>query len=64
MKRMYSVVLKDGKIININANSTDWWNKDRTLALCNDGNTVGVFNVDNIAGFIDSDCIAEREETK
>lgn len=61
---MYSVVLKDGKIININANSTDWWNKDRTLALCNDRDTVGVFNVDNIAGFIDSNFIAEREETK
>ena len=59
---MYSVVLKDGKIINVNANSADWWNKDRTLALCNDGNTVGVFNVDNIAGFINSDCIVESEE--
>ncbi len=63
-KTKCSIVLKNGNIINVNANGTDWFNEDRTLTLSNDGNTVGVFNVDNIAGLINSDCIAESEETK
>lgn len=46
---MYSIVQKDGKIINVNANGTQWWNESRMLALYNNEDTVGIFNTDYIA---------------
>jgi hypothetical protein len=54
MKRMYSIVLKDGKIINVNATGIYWLNESGTLGLYNDGDTVGRFNINNIAGWINT----------
>ena len=51
---MYSIVLKDGKIINVNATGIYWLNESRTLGLYNDGDTVGRFNTNNIAGWINT----------
>jgi len=51
---MYSIVLKDGKIINVNADGTQWWNESRMLTLYNNGDTVGIFNIDDIAGWINT----------
>lgn len=45
---MYSIVLKNGKIINVNADGIRLRN-DRTLELYNSRNLIGVFNMDNIA---------------
>ena len=59
---MYSIVLKNGKIINVNADSSDWFNESKTLILHNGEVTVGIFNIDNIAGFTKSDCMAESED--
>jgi len=61
---MYSIVLKDGKIINVNSDSSDWFNESRTLVLHNGEVTVGIFNIDNIAGFTKSDHMAESEDKK
>ena len=51
---MYSIVMKDGKIINVDAYGMLLKNEDRTLALYNGRNTIGVFNMDNIAGWTKS----------
>ena len=51
---MYSIVFKDGKIINVNADGTQWWNESRMLTLYNNGDTVGIFNIDDIAGWINT----------
>lgn len=59
---MYSIVLKNGKIINVNADSSDWFNESRSLVLHKGEITVGVFNIDGIAGFTKSDYMAERED--
>lgn len=59
---MYNIVLKNGKIINVKANRSDWFNESRTLALYNGEITVGLFNIDGIAGFTISDYIVESEE--
>lgn len=52
---MYSVILKDGKIINVNAIKAQWWNKTGVLKLYSDEDMVGIFNIDNIAGLIKSE---------
>ena len=55
MKRMYSIVLKDGKIINVKANKVQWLSQSRAIALFNDRYYVARFNMDNIAGWIEED---------
>lgn len=56
---MYSIILKNGKIINVNADNSDWFNESKTLILHNGEVTIGIFNIDNISGFTKSDCMAE-----
>lgn len=58
------IVLKNGKIINVNADRTEWFNESRTLFLYNGEITVGTFNIDNIVGFIRADYTEEREYKK
>lgn len=59
---MYSIMMKDGKIINVNATGTGLWEEARTLTLYNGVATVGVFNIDSIIGWIDSDYMAESDD--
>jgi len=47
---MHIIMMKDGKIINIKADGTQWCNESRMLTLYNNGDTVGIFNIDDIAG--------------
>lgn len=59
---MYSIVLKDGKIININATEMYWYEKSQTITLINGGKTVARINMDNVVGWIDADYKAGSEE--
>ena len=52
---MYSIVLTDGKIINIKADEVEWFEKDRMIRLFNDGRIVARINMDNVVGWIDAD---------
>ena len=59
---MYSIVLTDGKIININATDVEWNEKSRTIRLLNNKTVVARINMDNVVGWIDADCKAESED--
>ena len=59
---MYSIILKNGKIINVTGDSSDWFNESRTLIISNGEVTVGIFSIDNISGFTKSDYMAESED--
>lgn len=52
---MYSIVLTDGKIVNINATYVDWNEKDRMAKFNYDGKIVARINMDNVAGWIETD---------
>lgn len=59
---MYSIMLTNGKIININATEVAWSENTRTIRLFNDKTMVARINMDNIVGWIDADCKAESDE--
>ena len=59
---MYSIMMKDGKIINVKANGLQELMESKTLILFNDGNLVARINTDNIVGWIDLDYMAERDD--
>ena len=58
---MYSIVLTDGKIVNVNATELEWLEKSRMIRLINGRKVVARFNMDNVAGWIDADYKAESE---
>ena len=57
---MYSIVLTDGKVINIKATEVEWFENSRMIRLINDGQIVARINMDNIVGWIDTDYIEEK----
>jgi len=59
---MYSIVLTDGKIINIKATEVEWCEKDRMIKLINGRQIVARINMDNVVGWIDADYKAESED--
>lgn len=59
---MYNIIMKNGKVINVNATGTSLWEETRTLTLYNGVATVGVLNVDNIIGWVKSDYMTESDE--
>ena len=59
---MYSIVLTDGKIININATELEWFEKPRMIKLINDRRVVARINMDNVVGWINADYKAESED--
>jgi len=59
---MYSIVLTDGKIINIKATEVEWYEKVRMIKLINDRQIVARINMDNVVGWIDADYKAESED--
>ena len=62
---MYSIVLTDGKIINVNATEVEWCEKSRTIRLLNNKTVVARINMDNVVGWTDEDYTeseAENEE--
>lgn len=58
---MYSIVLTDGKIININATEVEWNEKVRMIKLINDKQMVARINMDNVVGWIDTDRLQCRK---
>ena len=58
---MYSIVLTDGKIVNVNATELEWLEKSRMIRLIYGRKVVARFNMDNVAGWIDADYKAESE---
>lgn len=59
---MYSIVLTDGKIIDIKSTEVEWCEKTRTIRLINDRQVVARINMDNVVGWISADCKAESED--
>lgn len=59
---MYSIVLIDGKIINIKADEVEWCEKVRMIKLINGRRIVARINMDNVVGWIDADYNAESED--
>ena len=61
---MYSIVLTDGKIINIKATEVEWCEKVRMIKLINDRQIVARINMDNVVGWINADYKAESEDNE
>ena len=59
---MYSIVLTDGKMVNVYATELEWLEKSRMIRLINERKVVARFNMDNVAGWIDADYKAESED--
>ena len=58
---MYSIVLTDGKIINVKATEVEWCEKVRMIKLFDGRQIVARINMDNVVGWIDADYKAEIE---
>ena len=58
---MYSIVLTNGKIINIDATDVEWREKERMIKLFNNRTQVARINMDNIIGWINADYKEESE---
>ena len=54
-KTMYSIVLKDGKIINVKANKVFWVREPGVITFYHDSDMVARINKNNIVGWIDAD---------
>jgi len=59
---MYSIVLTNGKIINIKATEVEWCETPRMIKLINNRIIVARINMDNVVGWINADYKAESEE--
>ena len=59
---MYSIVLANGKTININADEVEWCEKSHTIRLINDSRVIARINMDNVVGWLDANYIAESED--
>ena len=58
---MYSIVLTDGKIINVKATEIEWNERPRMIKLINGRQIVARINMDNVVGWIDADYKVEVE---
>lgn len=58
---MYSIMLTDGTLKNIKGDSIEWIEKTRTVRIYSNRKVVARINMDNVAGWIDSDNVAESE---
>jgi hypothetical protein len=52
---VYSIVLKDGKIINVKANKIFWVREPGVITFYHDSDMVARINDDNIVGWINAD---------
>jgi len=59
---MYSILLTNGNLININATEIEWCEKSRMIKLINDRQVVARINMDNVVGWINADYMKESEE--
>lgn len=59
---MISILLTNGKIIDIKAAEVEWHEKSRMIKLFNYRQIVAEINIDNVVGWINADYKSEREE--
>lgn len=59
---MYTIVLKNGKIINVKADEVEWLVESRMIKLINKRRIVARINMDNVVGWIDADYKEESED--
>lgn len=59
---MYSIVLTNGKIINVKAAEVEWCERSRMIKLIKGGQIVARINMDNVVGWINADYKAESED--
>lgn len=52
---MISILLRNGKIIDIKAAEVEWCEKSRMIKLFNDRQIVAEINIDNVVGWINAD---------
>lgn len=57
-----SIILTNGKTINIKAYEVEWCEKSRMIRLFRGGQVVARINMDNVVGWIDADYKIESEE--
>ena len=58
---MYTIVLNNGKIINVKATEVEWCEKDRMIKLINNRRIVARINMDNVVGWIDMNYMVEKD---
>ena len=58
---MYSIILTNGKTINIKADEVEWFEKSRTIRFAYKGEAVARINMDNIVGWINTNYKIENE---
>lgn len=56
-----SIILTNGKIINIKAYEVEWCEKSRMIRLFRGEQVVARINMDNVVGWIDADYKIESE---
>ena len=62
---MYSIILKDGNIINVAATEIDWCEKTRAIQFYDaSDDIVGRINMDSIVGWIRSDHMMKSAESQ
>lgn len=54
---MYSIILTNGQIINIKATEIEWNERTRTIRFFDGRHVVSRFNIDNIVGWVASECV-------
>jgi len=59
---MYSIVLTDGKIINIIANDVRWEEKGKMALFLRNGRQVARINMDNVVGWIETNFMVKSED--
>ena len=47
---MYSIILTDGKIVNIKANEVEWCEKSQIIRFIYERQVVAVINMNNVVG--------------
>jgi hypothetical protein len=58
---MYSIILKDGKIINIKGDDVVFYEKTKIVRFYNSVRIVAEINMDNVVGWVRTNCIKNEE---
>lgn len=53
--KTFGVILRNGKIIDIIADSVEWSEKTRTFRFFKDSRSIARFNMDNVVGWTEND---------
>jgi len=59
---MYSIVLTDGKIVNIIADVVEWGERTKTVRFLKGKRLVARINMDNVVGWIETNFMVKSED--